>query len=141
MSNQVINFERIVFNKQKFQNTVDTQFTQLVKVPDETFFDVNLATVEDFFTIYENLFFNIPKLGEANSHESLVKQSTEYVGFNEQNETIQALLDEITELRQENLEIRQQNLKLVEQFSRGVTSTEAEIITTGANIAGIDNGG
>jgi len=138
---QTIDFNRQVFNKQKFENTVDTQFTQLVQLPDETFFDVNLATVEDFFTIYENLFFDIPQLGEANSHEFLIKQSTEYIGFNEQNETIQALLDEITELRQENLEIRQQNLNLVEQFSRGVTSTEAEIITTGANIAGINNGG
>tara|TARA_R110002012_G_scaffold298458_4_gene496923 strand:+ start:3042 stop:3467 length:426 start_codon:yes stop_codon:yes gene_type:complete len=141
MSNQSVNFSRQVFNKQKFQNTVDTQFTQLVQIPDETFFDPSLATVEDFFIIYDNLFFDIPQLGEANSHEFLIKQSTEYIGFKEQNETIQALLDEITELRQENLEIRQQNLNLVEQFSRGVTSTEAEIITTGANIAGINNGG
>ena len=39
------------------------------------------------------------------------------------------------------METLQQNLNLVEQFSRGVTSTEAEIITTGANIAGINNGG
>lgn len=141
MSNQSVNFSRQVFNKQKFQNTVDTQFTQLVQIPDETFFDPSLATVEDFFIIYDNLFFDIPQLGEANSHEFLIKQSTEYIGFKEQNETIQALLDEITELRQENLEIRQQNLNLVEQFSRGVTSTEAEIITTGADISGINNGG
>ena len=97
-----------------------------------------MAEVEDFFTVYENLFFNIPQTGETNSHEYLVKQSSEYIGFQQQNETIQELLDEITELRQENLEIRQQNLQLVEQFSRGVTSTEAEIITTGAAISGIN---
>ena len=133
-----INFNRQVFSKEQFKNTVDTEFTQLVQTPDETFFDPNLAEVEDFFTVYENLFFNIPQTGETNSHEYLVKQSSEYIGFQQQNETIQELLDEITELRQENLEIRQQNLKLVEQFSRGVTSTEAEIITTGADISGIN---
>jgi hypothetical protein len=133
-----INFNRQVFNKEKFKNTVDTEFTQLVQTPDETFFDPNLAEVEDFFTVYENLFFNIPQTGETNSHEYLIKQSSEYIGYQQQNETLQELLDEITELRQENLEIRQQNLNLVEQFSRGVTSTEAEIITTGAAISGIN---
>lgn len=133
-----INFNRQVFNKEKFKNTVNTEFTQLVQTPDETFFDPNLAEVEDFFTVYDNLFFDIPQTGETNSHEFLIKQSSEYIGFQQQNETIKELLDEITELRQENLEIRQQNLQLVEQFSRGVTSTEAEIITTGAAISGIN---
>ena len=133
-----INFSRQVFSKEKFKDTVDTEFTQLVQTPDETFFDPNLAEVEDFFIVYENLFFNIPQTGETNSHEFLIKQSSEYIGFEQQNETIKELLDEITELRQENLEIRQQNLNLVEQFSRGVTSTEAEIITTGAAISGIN---
>jgi hypothetical protein len=133
-----INFSRQVFHKEKFKNTVDTEFTQLVQTPDETFFDPDLAEVEDFFIVYENLFFNIPQTGETNSHEYLIKQSSEYIGFEQQNETIKELLDEITELRQENLEIRQQNLNLVEQFSRGVTSTEAEIITTGAAISGIN---
>ena len=52
-----INFNRQVFDKEKFKNTVDTEFTQLVQTPDETFFDPNLAEVEDFFTVYENLFF------------------------------------------------------------------------------------
>jgi hypothetical protein len=94
-----INFNRQVFDKEKFKNTVDTEFTQLVQTPDETFFDPNLAEVEDFFTVYENLFFNIPQTGETNSHEYLIKQSSEYIGFQQQNETIQELLDEITELR------------------------------------------
>lgn len=137
MNKQVIDFSRQVFNKQKFKNTVDTEFSQLIEVPDETFFDVNLATVEDFFTIYENLFFNIPKLGTVNSHEFLIKESTEYTGLQELNETIQALLDEITELREENLEIRKQNLSLVEQFSTGVVSTERQELATGASIAGV----
>ena len=137
MSQQNIGFRRNVFNKQSFNNTVDTEFTQLVETPDETFFDVNLANIEDFFTLYQNLFFNIPKVGDVNSHEFLIKQSTEYIGFEEVNEIIQALLDEITELREENLEIRRQNLNLIQDFSTGVTATEQRQIGTGADIAGI----
>ena len=136
MSQREITFNRQVFNKSKFNDTVDTEFTQLIQTPDETFFDVNLATVEDFFTIYGNLFFDIPQLGDSNSHQFLIRQSTEYIGLEEQNATIQALLDEITELREENLEIRKQNLDLVEQFSTGVVITEQQEVATGASIAG-----
>jgi hypothetical protein len=134
-----INFSREVFNKQKFNETVDTEFSQLVEIPDETFFDPNLATVEDFFIIYDNIFLEIPQRGENNSHEFLIKESTEYIGFEQQNETIQELLEEITQLREENLEIRQQNLDLIQQFSEGVTTEESRIITTGANIIGLNS--
>ena len=137
MSQREITFNRQVFNKSKFNDTVDTEFTQLIQTPDETFFDVNLATVEDFFTIYGNLFFDIPQLGDSNSHQFLIRQSTEYIGLEEQNATIQALLDEITELREENLEIRKQNLDLVEQFSTGVVTTEQQEVATGSSIAGV----
>ena len=137
MSQREITFNTQVFNKSKFNDTVDTEFTQLIQTPDETFFDVNLATVEDFFTIYGNLFFDIPQLGDSNSHQFLIRQSTEYIGLEEQNATIQALLDEITELREENLEIRKQNLDLVEQFSTGVVTTEQQEVATGASIAGV----
>jgi hypothetical protein len=130
-------FSRQVFNKQSFNNTVDTEFSQLVETPDETFFDVNLGNVEDFFTLYQNLFFNIPKEGEVNSHEFLIKQSSDYIGFEEVNQTIQALLDEITELREENLEIRKQNLDLLQSFSTGIASTDQREIGTGAEIAGV----
>ena len=130
-------FSRQVFNKQSFNNTVDTEFSQLVETPDETFFDVNLGNVEDFFTLYQNLFFNIPKEGEVNSHEFLIKQSSDYVGFEEVNQTVQALLDEITELREENLEIRKQNLDLLQSFSTGIASTDQREIGTGAEIAGV----
>ena len=75
--------------------------------------------------------------GDVNSHQFLIKQSSDYVGFEEVNETIQALLDEITELREENLEIRKQNLDLVQSFSTGITSTDQREIGTGAEIAGV----
>ena len=99
-----INLNKNVFNKQDFLNTVDTSFTQLV-------LPITLATpiltVDDFFVQYENLFFQIPKEGDINSHQYLVERSGAYIEFNRVNEEIQALLEEITQLRQENLELNQ----------------------------------
>jgi hypothetical protein len=55
------------------------------------------------------LFFTIPKLGDINSHEYLIKTSTDYIGVSQQtNDTIQALVEEVTSLRQENLGLQQQ---------------------------------
>lgn len=99
---------RQVFDKQKFAETVGTGFTQLSQQPDPTFFDINLATIEDFFVLYNKLFFEIPKQGQSNSHEYLVRESSDYIGFEQVNEEIQALLEEIAQLRQENLELREQ---------------------------------
>jgi len=99
-----INLNKNVFNKQDFLNTVNTSFTQLVlpiTLPTPVF------TVDDFFVQYENLFFQIPKEGDINSHQYLVERSGTYIEFHRVNEEIQALLEEITKLRQENLELNQ----------------------------------
>jgi len=96
---------RQVFDKAKFKETVDTEFSQLVDRSDLQFFDLNLATVGDFFNLYNKLFYEIPKEGEINSHAFLAKESGEYVDFLKNNEEVQALIDEITELRQENLNL------------------------------------
>ena len=111
-----VNLNRQVFDKKKFNETVDTSFTQLVTQPDPTFFDLNLATVEDFFTLYEKFFFQIPKEGEVNSHTYLIKESSDYVGFQANSEDIQALLDEIAALRQENLSLRQEQISIIQQI-------------------------
>jgi hypothetical protein len=108
-----LSLNRQVFDKTKFNETVDTSFTQLVQPLDPTFFDLNLATIEDFFTLYNKFFFEIPKEGEVNSHTYLIKESSDYVGFDANNEEIQALLDEIATLRQENLQLRQEQLDLI----------------------------
>jgi|TARA_B110000908_G_scaffold170448_1_gene230069 hypothetical protein len=103
-----IQLSRQVFNKAKFNETVNTEFTQLVSPPDPSFFDVNLATEEDFWILYDKFFYLIPKEGEVNSHLYLVETSGEYIDYQANNEEIQALLEEIAELREENLEVRQE---------------------------------
>tara|TARA_Y100000356_G_scaffold134975_1_gene145878 strand:- start:3097 stop:3951 length:855 start_codon:yes stop_codon:yes gene_type:complete len=103
---QVI-LNRDVFNKTAFNNTIDTSFSQLDQAPpDLSFFDPNLATVNDFFNIYQNLFYQIPKFGPINSHEYLVVESTAYSNVIENQEQIDALLEEITDLREENLQLQ-----------------------------------
>ena len=111
---ETVNLNRQVFNKQKFNDTVDTTFSELgVQQQDPSFFDLNLATVDDFFTLYNRLFFEIPKEGAINSHTFLIKESGDYVGAQQVNEEIQALLQEIADLREENLALRQANAGLI----------------------------
>ena len=45
-----------------------------------------------------------------NSHEYLIKTSQEYAGDFNNDDTVQALIEEVTSLRQENLDLQQQIL-------------------------------
>jgi len=122
-----VNLNRQVFDKQKFHDTVDTEFSELgVEEEDLSFFDVNLATQDDFFTLYSKLFFEIPKEGNINSHTYLIKESTDFVGAQKRSSDIQALLDEIAELRSENLELRTEAIKKVVEENGGVFDPPAD---------------
>ena len=88
-----------------------------------------MATQEDFFTLYNKFFFEIPKEGDVNSHTYLITESSEYVGFQQNQEEIQALLQEIADLREENLALRQENVNLI-TGSFDVPSSQAK-----ANVA------
>ena len=101
---------RQVFDKKKFEETIETDFTQLDTGEESGFFDINLATVPDFWTLYVKFFYDIPKLGLINSHEYLAKESAAYAGSDTINDEIQALLDEIAELREENLQLRENEI-------------------------------
>ena len=109
------NLVREVFDKTKFNETVDTTFSQLVTKPDPVFFDIDLATVNDFFILYDKFFYEIPKEGETESHRFLVKKSGEYIGGEELNDSIKILLEEIATLREENLELRKENVFILLQ--------------------------
>ena len=120
-----IKLNRTVFDKRKFEQTVDTSFSQLVPKEEQKFFDVNLATVDDFFTLYTNLFYEIPKEGEVNSHSHLIKESSEYINFEQINEDIQVLLEEITSLRTELLEKDRNNLDLQQKLAQAEANVAA----------------
>jgi hypothetical protein len=112
MAQQVKLIKR-VYDKNQYQKVIDTSFTQLVQHAAISTGSV-LPTVDQFFDFYNQLFFDIPKFGETNSHEYLIKTSTEYIGTSSIiNDEIQALIDEVTELRQENLDLQQQLLSSI----------------------------
>ena len=116
---QQVTLTKQVYDKNQYQKVIDTSFTQLVQ-PVTTPTGSALPTVNQFFEYYNQLFFDIPKFGEINSHEYLIKTSQEYVGTsNVVNDEIQALIDEITELRQENLDLQQQLLTIVQNTNNG----------------------
>lgn len=100
-----------LYNKSAYLNTINTQFNELLPTPPLTPVE-EVVTIDEFFQIYENLFYEIPKEGEVNSHEYIIKQSTDYVGSTGMSNEIQALLDEITFLRQENITLQQNIIDL-----------------------------
>ena len=105
----VVTLFKQIYDKNQYEKVIDTSFTQLVQ-PTSSLNIVNptISTAE-FFQNYQQIFFQIPKFGESNSHEYLIKTSQEYIGSSGANDdTIQALISEITQLRQDNLDLQQQ---------------------------------
>ena len=96
-----IPIEKNVFNKDTFGRVINTQFSQLLSNIEE---DTPVFTIEEFFDLYENLFYQIPKEGDTNSHRYMLEKSAEYLGVIVNQDDIQALLEEITNLRQQVLD-------------------------------------
>jgi len=98
---EIIDLGKTTFSRKNFEKVVDNRFKQLLNnrpVTDDTF------TIDDFFQLYEDLFYQIPKEGEIQSHRYILNQTAEYLGISLNDGTdIQALLDEITTLRSELL--------------------------------------
>ena len=122
MSNtKQVEIVRQVFNKEDFNNTVGTKFTQLINVEDPVFFDINLATQEDFWILYTKFFSLIPKYSDpdsstpntSTSHQYLVETSGAFIGFDPNRDEINLLLQEIAELREENLNVRQEIVEVI----------------------------
>ena len=110
-----INLNKKVFNKRDYQKTINTSFTQLdVKTVQEQIDEQ--PTVQEFFNLYNELFYEINELGETNSHEYLIKTSSQYIDFSKNDELVEAIQREIAQLREELLETQQ-------QLSEGTTNT------------------
>jgi len=106
---QEINLYKEVYGQNTYKRVVDTQFTQLVQATTDQIEEDD--TVERFFELYEQLFFQIPLTGEINSHEYLVNRSSEYLGGSVITDNEKALIQEINSLRQQLLEA---NTNLIE---------------------------
>jgi hypothetical protein len=122
MANYPLN--RIVFNKDTYERVIDTSFSQVIP-PAPPIEDT--MSVEEFFNLYNTIFYDIPVEGDINSHTYLVKTSGEYVGGATINEDVQLLLDEITSLRQDLLAANQTVLSL--QTTIPISSSNSSSMT------------
>ena len=105
----ILNLNKQVYSKTQFEKVIDTSFSQLVNVSSSLSASLPPITVDQFFQYYQDLFYSIPKLGDINSHQYLVITSGAYIGSTAlTDDTIQALIEEVTQLRQENLDLQQQ---------------------------------
>jgi hypothetical protein len=116
MEQQIIAPTIEVFEKDQYVKVIKPAFTQLTtRGTNQTLNTTDtpsVTTLPEFFQNYQDLFFQIPKEGETNSHQFLVNQSSEYIQGQSINQQILALTQEITNLRRENLQLQQQLLSI-----------------------------
>jgi hypothetical protein len=100
-----IPIQKTVFDKNLFNRVVNTQFSQLIEpqVVDE---EVLSFSIDDFFNLYEQLFYQIPRNGDINSHQYILQKEADYLGIIVNQDDVQALLNEITSLRQQVLDLQ-----------------------------------
>jgi hypothetical protein len=106
-----VNLNKRVYDKGQYTKVIDTSFKQLGVPTIQERIAVQPNTNE-FFAMYNDLFYNIPELGETNSHEYLIKTSSEYIGFEANQEEILALQAEIAQLRTDLLDAQKQIITL-----------------------------
>lgn len=136
MAETKIDLKKKVFSKSQYTKTIDTQFSEL----GVTTLQEDLASQIDttqFFQLYNDLFYEIPSNGETNSHEFLVKTSGEYINYDQIQEEIEALRQEITGLREENLELQVEitRFQTGEEINVGALIKEAESQTTDTEVS------
>lgn len=108
MAKERVRIKKESFNSNQFNNLVDREFTTFTK-PVEV---LDTDTVEELFRLYDKLYYSIPIEGELNSHQYILKMSSELTDFEKNTEDLQPLLDEIAQLRQQLLDANQQIFEL-----------------------------
>lgn len=143
----VLKLSKTVLTKTAYPNSINTSFLELVTPPpllEET------ISVEEFFNLYNSIFYDIPAEGNINSHQFLIERSREYIGLPEStDEEIQVLLDEITTLRQNLLDTEQELLNLqntqdqnTDLISSNISPSELSSNVSGqVGIGGVSSGG
>ena len=108
---QEVKLVKEVYGRNTYTRVVDTSFSELYVAVTASSAPANIS-VEAFFDLYNTLFFQIPAMGEVNSHEYLVKRSGEYLGGGVLSDNEKAYIDEINSLRQQLLEANTNYLSL-----------------------------
>jgi hypothetical protein len=109
---ELIPIRNTVYSKDNFTKVINTQFSEFNIIPPV----LPETTLENFFELYDELFNDIPREGDINSHRFIIEREADYLGVRiaDDNE-VQALLQEITDLRQQLLEAETTNANLSTQ--------------------------
>lgn len=94
-----IRVKKTVLDKDEFEKVVDTSFKTFV---DPATIEDN-DTVEEFFRLYNKLYYEIPIDDDTDSHKFLIQESSKLVDLEKDLTEIQPLLDEISYLREQLL--------------------------------------
>ena len=100
-----IDLVKQIYGLNTYTKAIDTSFSELITPV--TISTTTAVTVDDFFTYYDQLFFDIPVDGTINSHKYLVERSQQYLGGSVIDAEKQALIEEINSLRQQLLDLNQ----------------------------------
>jgi hypothetical protein len=119
MAEQRVDLIRKIYSKTEYPKIIDTRFSQLgvVSVNQQI---QDTVTVNQFFEYYNQLFYEIPSYGNTNSHEYLIKTSSEYINFDQDSEEIIALRKEISQLRRDLLQSQIEKAEALTGKSLGV---------------------
>lgn len=100
---QEVKLTKEVYGRVTYTKVIDPSFSELYSSVTASVETPQIG-VEEFFNLYNSLFFQIPATGEVNSHEYLVARSTEYLGGGVLTDNEKAYIEEINSLRQQLLE-------------------------------------
>ena len=98
-----IDLKKTVYQKVVYPSIINTKFSELGTVSVNEQIE-ETTTVSQFFNLYNELFYEIPSFGDANSHQYLIQTSADYIDYDANQEEITALRAEITDLRRQLLE-------------------------------------
>lgn len=94
-------FNKTIYSKRQFESNIDTDFSELNT-------NSPIINVEEFFKMYNEIFFDLPKRGE-NSHTTIFETSRDYLTDyrNPLQDTVDSLIEQIETLSRENNILRQ----------------------------------
>ena len=101
MAQENIKLTKKVYDKQSANDLFNMSFSELGN-SNNSVSNTNLRNrLNQLFTLYNDLFYNIPKLG-TQSHTTLFQQSRDYIGdyVDSKDEEIEGLIDKIVDLEQ-----------------------------------------
>lgn len=90
-----IRLQKTIQKKDEFSRVISREFTTFTQPTDEEEGD----TVQNLFRLYDKFYLEIPLEG-AQSHRYLLEESSKLVELTQDNQEIQPLLDEISDLRE-----------------------------------------